>query len=434
MEKIMKQLNSKNTIGNIILGLYLILNLIYYRFSFGNLVDNLVLLAVNGLGFLGFILFWEQLKRREVLIFTGIIAISSLMSLFVISNYNWLIYLTSLRYLGIVFILLTIQINQQWLTVIMAGSLALFIPVFYNRLGYNLFVNGSQNYHSILLMLVNFIYNMSYWQDNKKASIIPTLIATLIAFLSGGRSPILAYTIFIIGSVIANYSKQKPRKRLITRATMIFLAVAALLLSSNVYMVKKEAEIGFLPFESLVIKHISDKRGEQHPSNSTIETEKSENKINSPKEEIRIPIQSKENEPMLFEQGLASRARVNMIKNYISGATKKIEYLLFGFPLRESPYIVRFNLNPHNSFLRLHSSFGLLGTLLITVSLIITSIKLIITKNFGILILFMGILFRVLTDIAAFPGNLDIVIYYIILYNHPCPKTSGKSSDLVRSL
>jgi hypothetical protein len=397
----------REKVGNLIIFTYLLLTVVFYRFGFGSKIDTFLVITINALGFFGILLFWKRLFRTDILFFCFIMLASSVLSYLLTRNSSIINYLTTLRFLGLVFIMLSTMLNKSWLGIIMIFTLLQFTPVFYHSIGYNVFVRTSQNYHSVVLMLVNFIFNLSYWQENTKAPLIATFIPLAISFLSGGRGPILSYTLFFFGCALINYRKDAvPVKMRAKNYLSIILAISVLFLAMNIYANHKNLSFLVFPIDAIIIP-----RGNEILITSKDVPEASERK-NSNNETRVVATQSRENEDMLFESGFRSNARVNIMKAYYKGMFRHPKYFFFGFPLKASKYIMRFNGNPHNSLIRLHANYGLFGLLTVSIMLLGALWTLIREREIGWIILMAGVILRGMTDIVAFPGNLDIIVYY----------------------
>jgi O-antigen ligase len=123
--------------------------------------------------------------------------------------------------------------------------------------------------------------------------------------------------------------------------------------------------------------------------------------------------------------GGGQRSFIN--EEYISLAIKSPTYILFGAPLSAVQAIIDVDGNPHNSFIRLHISFGIVGVIS-TAALIIAALIMLSRKGRNITALVLIIvLFRSAVDSAAFYGPLDFVIIYCILEAFATKSHSGQN-------
>ena len=116
-----------------------------------------------------------------------------------------------------------------------------------------------------------------------------------------------------------------------------------------------------------------------------------------------------------LSRGLESSGRVSIINEYIRSATSNIRYFIFGVPSTSSDIFIDFNSNFHNSYLRLHSNYGLLGFLLIMIMILVALINLIRKKSILHVALLLAFLVRISTDTIAFVGITDPLLFYFIL-------------------
>jgi hypothetical protein len=114
-----------------------------------------------------------------------------------------------------------------------------------------------------------------------------------------------------------------------------------------------------------------------------------------------------------FNQGYTDEARIIMMGEYIS----KLDFYNFfmGASYKDTSIERNFANNPHNSFIRLHSYYGIFG---ITVLLMLISSILIANKDksvkFTLLLLLVLLLFRSYTEPILFPSSLDLFFLFMI--------------------
>jgi hypothetical protein len=114
-----------------------------------------------------------------------------------------------------------------------------------------------------------------------------------------------------------------------------------------------------------------------------------------------------------FGQGYTDEARLGMNAEYISNLDTW--NFFFGSSYKNTAIEKYFGGNPHNSFIRLHSYYGIFGImvlLMVTVSILIAkkekSIK------FTMLVLLLLLLFRAYTEPILFPSALDLFFFFMI--------------------
>lgn len=239
---------------------------------------------------------------------------------------------------------------------------------------------NSANYVSVLLIYCLCVYYVSLRQlPVKEFSYVPLLILLFLSAWAGNRSGVLCLAVVIPLTIIINRkisARTKHRFRFIL--VLILSTVAIIYLSSYI--------TGYI--ESF--------------------TKKTEN------------------------VGMAS-LRSLIWREYIDGAFDNIGNLLFGVPTKSGKYkfLFAFNGNPHNTFLMLHSKFGIVGFFAILVLIIKslrTSIKL---KDYDVLIIIVLTITRGFFDWTAFPGLFDVIYYYLIFYIIENNQIKRNSYDIV---
>ena len=126
------------------------------------------------------------------------------------------------------------------------------------------------------------------------------------------------------------------------------------------------------------------------------------------------------------EKGLSSRARVRLIKRYFEYAFTDVNAFLNGVKLEQDSLFESFSYNLHNSYLLLHSKFGIYGVILCGYLCFRALINMIRTKRWGDMLIYIAILARIFMDNAAFPRHLDIVIFYFVFTYYSLPNKEKK--------
>ena len=111
-------------------------------------------------------------------------------------------------------------------------------------------------------------------------------------------------------------------------------------------------------------------------------------------------------------KALRSEARVSMMKKYLKHMFGNANYFVNGVDLKIEEIFVKYHFNVHNSYMALHSKFGIGGVILCAYLGFRALYIIIRKKEWGHLLVYVAILLRVFIDTAAFPGHLDIIIFY----------------------
>ena len=116
----------------------------------------------------------------------------------------------------------------------------------------------------------------------------------------------------------------------------------------------------------------------------------------------------------LYSQNLLENERNSIIDSYFTNIRLNPMYLLFGVPSKNIPIVEYLNGNFHNSFLALHSNFGLIGFIIIILLMFTATRKSIMNRGWLYLLLLLVICLRIFTDGLCFVGLYDPLIYYIM--------------------
>ena len=108
--------------------------------------------------------------------------------------------------------------------------------------------------------------------------------------------------------------------------------------------------------------------------------------------------------------------RSSMNMDYLNATLNSSLYILIGTPLTTIKSMIEVELNPHNSFIRLHLYYGLFGFLLVLSTICNAVLKYFTRKKYILLVLFTAILFRSAVDSTSFHGPFDPIIFFLIFF------------------
>lgn len=207
-------------------------------------------------------------------------------------------------------------------------------------------------------------------------SIWPACCTFIISFWSLGRSGIISSAILLLGVIIYKFKTSKKRK--------MFLFILFILFAFSSYPFLKSQVIS----TNQVAMRFMDK-----------------NMIKDP--------------------------RVEISSNYIK-SINSIPGILFGTKLSTINYMEKWAFNLHNSFLNFHSFMGI-GSLILIMMIIIGMIRKVFQKN---LLGFIGIalLLRISTDVGAFIGPMDFLLFYFLFSEVKDPSLNGTSLTTRKAL
>ena len=117
----------------------------------------------------------------------------------------------------------------------------------------------------------------------------------------------------------------------------------------------------------------------------------------------------------ILNEGFSEVHRTYLTNSYLHESFSNIKYFFFGVNLVESGFSAYLEYNLHNSFLTMHTYYGILGVLLFYILIVNSLIKYFKNREYLYVILLFVLLLRVYTDIIAFPGFLDSVIMYLVI-------------------
>jgi hypothetical protein len=108
----------------------------------------------------------------------------------------------------------------------------------------------------------------------------------------------------------------------------------------------------------------------------------------------------------------SERSSIN--SDYLIAALKSPISMFFGADYNRIPSIVFVELNPHNSFIRLHVYYGLLGFIIFISFLVYSMIIFFSKRQYIYLLLISVLLIRSFLDSSAFHGPFDPIIFGLI--------------------
>ncbi len=226
---------------------------------------------------------------------------------------------------------------------------------------------SSQNGITSYLIVIHISYAIVYYLRHEKLPIFLTIILFVITIYGLGRGSIIISGIILVVSLIVNHFLNK--RSIIRNLVYIpIYCVVILLLCMQYYNYESEVDL-------------------------IIERSK-------------------------FSQNMADDPRQNMLNEYVNKLD--IWSTLFGSSFEGTSIQKYYDGNPHNSFIRVHSFYGLIGLLSVFAPFWLVLIKKINFKKKIIMVMFIFILLtRAVSEPILFPTTLDFfysfnffVIYY----------------------
>jgi len=253
-----------------------------------------------------------------------------------------------------------------WPFLILLYALAFYVLYFSLIQGLSvnrMFSSGSRNLLSYFCIFLFSYYCLLSYAGNKKIQMIPVLCVVIICVLAIGRTGIILSLVLYLTWLASLLSVKLTMKKI----SLILLMMISLIFFFSV-------EISSV-FEQFYIKLAR-----------------------------------------LERYGLSNDYRNSMLDYYLSQLD--VFNVFFGFKYTESGYFLKWDLNPHNSFIRLHLYSGLISMLSFLI-LYLFSAYYWFKKSFFMFVVLNVIVLRVYFDTLVFFGPLDFVIFAIILYPIP---------------
>ncbi len=238
------------------------------------------------------------------------------------------------------------------------------------------FPKSSRNTFSWLVLTGASLFYFIYSRNNALNSypIWPALLGFLISLWGQGRSGIITTCILLCGVVFCNLGFQKNWKKVLyASGILVFFVFVAFL---------------FIHFRGADISNVIAR---------------------------------------FSREGLRETQRISIIKNYLENITT-MKAAVFGFNIKNDPFMEHWNFNLHNSFLQLHYRIGISGFFLIL--LIVKGIIRKSKKSNIFSFIALALLLRILTDTVAFIQPFDFLLYYFIFDNSAYVKCRSKKPGI----
>ena len=222
----------------------------------------------------------------------------------------------------------------------------------------------SRNGITSVLIVCQILFSFVSYLYNKKFPIISSLAVVIISFYGLGRGSIIVSTLLLLYGIFLNIYTSK--SKLLKFSSVIVLFILLFYFSSNSETIK-------------LVENIEE---------SLTQTQ--------------------------FGQGYNDEARTSINKEYISN----LDYwkFLFGSSYKNTSIEFYFGGNPHNSFIRLHSFYGIFGIIVLFFLLIsILIAKSNASLKFVLFSLLLLLLFRAYTEPILFPSSLDLFFLMMIV-------------------
>lgn len=228
----------------------------------------------------------------------------------------------------------------------------------------NFLFSVSRNYVSIILLVQISLLYITEHLEKKKISVLPSYINLFLSIWAVGRAGIIVSFLMIIGVYVARIRNQS----IVINFRYLYKVLGVIL-------------------GLLIIMFI-----------------------------IMDPRVVYERLEYYLSRGLQSSGRSMIIKEYLLNMVSDIKMFFWGVPIDGNEIFIKWDGNLHNSYLRAHYTYGLIGVIILIAGILNSIYRYFKSSKVIFLFLLLSICVRLLTDTAAFYGVFDPLIFYFI-YN-----------------
>ena len=258
--------------------------------------------------------------KRHIAVFY-LLYCSIVLCSFFSENYTIYDYLMPAVYLGIGILLLEFRTDYVLIACYHLAIVLLFAAHGPKGLSQGIFHGSSRNYHSVYVLFSSLLVYIAAVKNGRDITVFPALTAFAISVLSIGRSGIVASGVLLVAVIVHRYYND-------LKSSKYFRILLIAVLLSVAFVLSGPALYAFLSDKYL----------------------------------YRLQV-----------LGLSDRARPAILREYIRLMLTSTRFFVFGVPTGQSHVFAAYKYNLHNSFLRLHSLFGLIGVIGV-ITLTLTSI------------------------------------------------------------
>ncbi len=342
--------------------------LLYYSHKIPILICNMIYISIAIFGGIKYFCVPKiKIKHYLIGLFCLLTIVSGISSGIHTQNINFSLYLKTISYVIIAILALEYPPPHIVIKSFFYGVSAWFILILLNsKIDPNdYFLRLSRNYFSVLLLALLCLY---YFATAKKACskipFTPALIYMVVSFLAVGRSGIFSSLILVSGILYINYWLYSPNSKqkfinayFLGVAFIIFLFIVG---QTNI------VNIGFSRFKTM---------------------------------------------------GIKSQGRSLIWKQYFGLTYGSLTNLLLGNPLEGIEIFEHYEYNLHNSFLQMHTTYGLPFSLIVAGGLAHSLYSCYKKKEYLIILLMATFLFRATTDQLGFAFFTEFLFYYFVFYS-----------------
>lgn len=316
--------------------------------------------------FLYYLVYGNAGQKTQVVVFNLALSICMFASILYNSNAGFDNILWIWAYSGVAMLIVEYGVSKPVGLIVFWGTVLFVLAYIYSgRRPEEFYLFGSANVINAIVLFAYFIYFVSIINQTYKPglNVIPPFIFLVVSIWSSSRSGLVVAAFMFLGIFLLNSTTNKKRNRIVG-----FISIVAILGLMLAYWDSIMLAIG---------------------EGMTAKTER---------------------------YGMES-VRTAIWSEYIDVAFSNIGDLLLGVthddPFK-TPLLSYWSGNTHNSFLMLHSKYGLLGFLVVIVSLFKHFFRDYRQKKYYELFIIAAVMVRAFFDWVAFPGIHDIVFFWFI--------------------
>ena len=227
------------------------------------------------------------------------------------------------------------------------------------------YVDSSNNYISVHLLMPAVLYYSMLEMRGKKIPIFPAVVIWILSLLAGGRGGLLAATLLLGGIILYRFYRDE-----VTRRERVILGLILFIILVPVVLIV--LELFASRFSGLYVV------------------------------------------TRFLDKGMNGGGRLDCWTEYIEKSSMSVTRFLFGTDLTQVDWAVHYNGNLHNSYLFVHAYLGIFGFLFVIVMLIRAVVLGIRCRKWIYVTSLITIMFRSLTDHVFGVNRLSVVILALI--------------------
>ena len=268
-------------------------------------------------------------------------------------------------------IFLSPKVNDNtFLIAVFLNAFVVAVKLGLHGLNTPVYVDSSNNYISIHLLSPALLYYTRLDLGKKKMPLYPVAVIWILCLLAGGRGGVLACTILAFGVVMRRYLSNPKDRR--SRIKLLFILTVLM-----------------IPATLIILQYLVSRLSGLYVMDR------------------------------FMNKGLDGGGRLDCWTEYIQNAFKSTKNFLFGVPLDEVSWAIRYKGNLHNSFLFVHAYTGFFG-LAFLLGMLIRAAAYAIRNHMGVyLCCLITLCFRGMTD-HMFGVNRHTVVVLAMVFIPIC--------------